>query len=58
MFKEYVRLYRRHDNFLERFMEQRIQKLNNPEQAGMEKSLPFPFNLFVHLLLQLLETSQ
>ena len=26
----------------ERFMEQRIQKLNNSEQSGMEDTLPFP----------------
>ena len=25
-----------------RFMEQRIQKINNPGQSGMEESLPFP----------------
>ena len=28
--------------FLWRFVGQRIQKLNNPEQAGMEDTLPFP----------------
>ena len=32
---------RRHDDFNDTFMEQRIQKLNNPEQSGMEVSLPF-----------------
>ena len=33
---------RRHDDFYERFMEQRFQKINNPEQSGTEDSLPFP----------------
>ena len=33
---------RHHDDFYERLMEQQIQKLNNPEQSGMENSLPFP----------------
>ena len=34
---------RRRDDFYERFMEQRIKKLNNPEPSGMEDSLPFLF---------------
>ena len=29
--------------FYERFMEQRIQKLNNFQKPSMEDSLPFPF---------------
>ena len=33
---------RRHDDFYEKFMEQRIQKINKPEQSSMEDSLPFP----------------
>ena len=33
---------KRHDDLYERFMEQRIQKMNNPEQSGMDDSLPFP----------------
>ena len=33
---------RRHDDFFERLMEQRIQKLNKPEQPVMEDSLPLP----------------
>ena len=33
---------RRHDDFYEDFMEQRIQKINNAEQLDMEESLPFP----------------
>ena len=41
MIEEYVLLDRQHDNFYESFMEQRIQKLNNSEQPGMEDSLPF-----------------
>ena len=42
MIKEYVLMDRRHDDVYERFMEQRIQKLNNPEHSGTEDSLPFP----------------
>ena len=42
MIEEYVPLDLRHDGFYERFMEQRIQKINNPVQCGMEDSLPFP----------------
>ena len=40
--EEYVPMDKRHDDFYERFMEQRIQKINNPGQLGMEDSLPFP----------------
>ena len=42
MIGEYVPMDRRHDDFHERFMEHRIQKLNNPKQSSMEDSLPFP----------------
>ena len=42
MIEEYVPMDRRPDDFYERFMEQRIQKINNPEQSSMEESLPFP----------------
>ena len=42
MIEEYVPMERRHDNFYERFMEQRFQNINNPRQANMEDSLPFP----------------
>ena len=42
MIEEYVSMDRRPDDFYERFMDQRIQKTNNPEQSGMEDSLPFP----------------
>ena len=42
MIEEYVPMDRRPDDFYERFMEQRIQKINNPEQSGTEDSLPFP----------------
>ena len=45
MNEEYVPMDRHQDDFYERFMEQRIQKLNNPEQSGMEDSLPFPIEL-------------
>ena len=40
MIEEYVPMDRRPDEFYERLMEQRIQK--NPEQSGIEDSLPFP----------------
>ena len=33
-----------HDDFYEPVMEQRIKKINNPEQSGM-KTLPFPIEL-------------
>ena len=42
MMEEYVLLARRHYDFYERFMEQRIQKLNNFEQPRMDDSVPFP----------------
>ena len=42
MVEEYVPMDRRHDDFYEKLMGQRIQKINNPEQSGMEDSLPFP----------------
>ena len=42
MIQEYVPIDRRHDDFYDRFMEQRTQKLNNSEQTSMEDSLPFP----------------
>ena len=35
-------LDQRHDVFYERFIQQRIQKLNNSEQLELENSLPFP----------------
>ena len=42
MIEEYVPMDRRHDDFYEQFMEQRLQKINNPGQSKMEDSLPFP----------------
>ena len=42
MIEEYVRMDRRHDDFYERFMEQRFQKINNPGHLSTEDSLPFP----------------
>ena len=45
MIEENVPMGRRPDDFYERFMEQRIQKTNNPGQSGMEESLPFPIEL-------------
>ena len=43
---ESVPMDRPHDDLYKKFMEQRIQKLNNPEQSGMEDSLPFPIEPF------------
>ena len=45
MIEEYVPTDRRHENFCGRFMEQRIQKLNNPKQPGVEDCLPFSIEL-------------
>ena len=42
MIEEYVPMDRRHDDFYERFMEQRFQKINNPGQSSLGDSLPFP----------------
>ena len=42
MIEEYVPMDRRHDDFYERFMEQRFQKINSPGASSMEDSLPFP----------------
>ena len=42
MIEEYVPMDRRHDDFYERFMEQRFQKINSPGPSSMEDSLPFP----------------
>ena len=42
MIEKYVPMDRHPDDFYERVMEQRIQKINNPGQSGMEGSLPFP----------------
>ena len=42
MIEEYVPMDRRHDDFYERFMAQRLQKINNPGQSSTEDSLPFP----------------
>ena len=41
MIEEYVPIDQRHDDFYERFMEQRFQKINNSRQAHTEDSLPF-----------------
>ena len=42
MIEEYVPMDKRHDDFYERFMEQRIQMINKPGHSGMEDSLLFP----------------
>ena len=42
MIEEYVPMNRRHDDFYERFVDQRFQNINNPRQANTEDSLPFP----------------
>ena len=41
MTEEYVPMDKRHDDLYERFMEERIEKINNPEQSDIEYSLPF-----------------
>ena len=46
MIEEYVPMDRRHYDFNIIFMEQRMKSLNNPEQSGMEDSLPFPIEPF------------
>ena len=50
MIEEYVPMDRRPDDFYERFMEQRIQKINSPEKSGIKDSLLS--NLFVQLRLR------
>ena len=40
--EEYVPMDRRPDDFYERFMEQRLQKINSPGQSSLEDSLTFP----------------
>ena len=42
MVEKHVPMDRSHDDFNERFLEQRIQKLNNAEESDMEDSFPFP----------------
>ena len=42
MIEKYVPMDRRHEDFYERFMEKRFQKINSPGQSSMEDSLPFP----------------
>ena len=34
---------KRHDDFYQKFMEKRTQKVNNPGQSGIENCLPLPF---------------
>ena len=45
MIKEYLPMDKRHDDFYDRSLEQRIQKINNPGHSGMEDSLTFPIEL-------------
>ena len=54
MIEGYVPMNRRHDDFYERFVEQRIQKLNNPEKSGKDDLFRFLLNLCVQLRLHLL----
>ena len=42
MIEGHMPMDRRHDDFYERLMQQRIQKLNNSKQPCMKDSLPFP----------------
>ena len=46
MIEEDVPMDKRRDDFHERFLEQRIQKINNPGQSSMEDFLPLPIELF------------
>ena len=42
MIEEYVPMDKSHDDFYEKFMEQRVQKTNSPDEFCTENSLPFP----------------
>ena len=42
MNEDYVPMDKCPDDFYERVMEQRLRKINNFKQFGMEDSLPFP----------------
>ena len=42
MIEEYIPSDKRHDNTYERFMEQRIQMLNDPDPVVRSDSTPFP----------------
>ena len=42
MIEEYIPSDKRHDDFYERFMERRIQKLNDPDPLVRNDSIPFP----------------
>ena len=42
MLEKHVPMNRRHNDFYERFMEQRNQRLNYYEQSSMKDSVPFP----------------
>ena len=43
MIEEYVPMDRLHDDFYRSFVEQRMQKIDDTEQPGIENTLPFPF---------------
>ena len=42
MIEEYVPMDRRFGDFYHKFMDQRVQKINNPGPSDMEYSVPFP----------------
>ena len=42
MIEEYIPSDRRHDDFYERFMKRRKQKVNNPDPVVRNDSIPFP----------------
>ena len=42
MIEEYVPSNTHRDNFYERFMERRVQQLNNPQETTQDDSIPFP----------------
>ena len=43
MIEKYVPMDKRHDDFYEKFLVQRIREINNPGQSNMEE--PFPFSI-------------
>ena len=45
MIEEHIPSDKRHDDFYERFMERRIQKLNDPNPVVRNDSIPFPIAL-------------
>ena len=42
MIEEYVPSDAHHDDFYERFIERRVQQLNDPQETATDDSIPFP----------------